>query len=422
MDSLENKKVLLAITGGIAAYKAAELCRLLKKADMEVRVVMTRGAQAFITPLTMQALSGNPVHTDLLDPEAEAGMGHIELAKWADLIVVAPASADFLARMRTGMADDLLATLCLATDKVVALVPAMNQQMWANSATQENIKVLAERGSPIWGPASGEQACGDVGLGRMLEAQQVFEQVKVFFCDKALKGQRWLITAGPTQEKIDPVRYLTNRSSGKMGFAIAQAARQAGAEVVLVTGPVNLDSPWQVKRIDVQSAEQMLSAVQQQISKCDVFVSCAAVSDYKPANVSEQKMKKTGDAGLKIELEQNPDILSWAANNSTSFCVGFAAETQNVSQYAQAKMERKNIKMICANDVSRSDIGFNSDYNELNVFHRQVDMLKQVKLENKVTKSNAKASSVKEYHLGPASKKQLAKELVELIDSVKSSK
>ncbi|NVK22996.1 MAG: bifunctional phosphopantothenoylcysteine decarboxylase/phosphopantothenate--cysteine ligase CoaBC [Kangiellaceae bacterium] len=398
--NLSQKKILLGLTGGIAAYKVADLCRQLVKAGAEVKVVMTKGAKAFITPLTMQALSGNPVHDDLLDPSAETAMGHIELAKWPDLIVIAPASADFIARATAGMADDLLATLCVATAKPIALVPAMNQQMWANQATQANIKTAAKRSFHIWGPASGDQACGDVGFGRMIEPLEIAQKVDAFFNHKPLKSQHWVITAGPTVEKIDPVRYLTNRSSGKMGYAIAQAAANLGAKVTLVSGPVSLDSPNGVERVMVQSAQDMLQAVESATENSDVFVACAAVSDYRAKNVAEQKMKKQGDDGLSIELEQNPDILQWVASNRDCFAVGFAAETQNLIDYAQTKMERKGIQMICANDVSRADIGFGSDHNELTVFYRAEQELET-------------------YKLGPKLKTELAQDLVELVNTIR---
>ncbi|WP_251358189.1 bifunctional phosphopantothenoylcysteine decarboxylase/phosphopantothenate--cysteine ligase CoaBC [Kangiella sp. TOML190] len=400
--NLSQKKILLGLTGGIAAYKVADLCRQLVKSGAEVRVVMTKGAKAFITPLTLQALSGNPVHDDLLDPNAEAAMGHIELAKWPDLILIAPASADFIARSTAGMADDLLATLCLATAKPVVLVPAMNQQMWANPATQANLEVAARRGMQIWGPASGEQACGDVGLGRMIEPIEIAQKVDEFFHHKPLKGQRWLITAGPTVEKIDPVRYLTNHSSGKMGFAIAAAAVSLGAELVLVSGPVNLSTPAGVKRINVESAQQMLAVVQEQSVGTDCFVACAAVSDYRAKDSAEHKMKKSGDAGLQLELVQNPDILKWMAAESGAFCVGFAAETDNLEAYAKNKMVKKGISMICANDVGRSDIGFGSDRNELKVFYQSANS----------------AEEARHFVIGPALKKDVAKELVELIEQL----
>lgn len=397
---LQGKKVLLGITGGIAAYKSAELCRNLKKAGVEVRVVMTKGAQAFITPLTLQALSGNPVHHDLLDPAAEAAMGHIELARWADFIVIAPASADFMARLNAGMADDLLTTLCLATNSPIAVAPAMNQQMWANPATQNNIQQLIKKGIEIWGPAEGDQACGDVGPGRMLEPTNLLNLIDDHFNDKPLQGQRWLITAGPTVEPIDPVRYLANRSSGKMGFAIAEAAAKAGAEVILVTGPVNLMISAVIRRIDVQTAQQMFEAVQSEFKGIDIFVACAAVSDYRPKEAATQKLKKQSDNGLTIELTQNPDILKWAAEQNTAFCVGFAAETNNIEEYAEAKMAKKGINVICANDVSRKDIGFSSDNNEVSVYYK-----------------NNGAMQVEQ--LGPALKTVIAQQLVSFLPGLK---
>ncbi len=397
---LQGKKVLLGITGGIAAYKSAELCRNLKKAGAEVRVVMTKGAQAFITPLTLQALSGNPVHHDLLDPAAEAAMGHIELARWADFIIIAPASADFMARLNAGMADDLLTTLCLATNNPIAVAPAMNQQMWANPATQNNIQQLIKKGIEIWGPDAGDQACGDVGPGRMLEPTDLLNRIDDHFNDKPLQGQRWLITAGPTVEPIDPVRYLANRSSGKMGFAIAEAAAKAGAEVILVTGPVNLLASAVIKRIDVQTAQQMFEAVQSEFTGIDTFIACAAVSDYRPKEAATQKLKKESDNGLTIELMQNPDILKWATEQNTAFCVGFAAETNNIEEYAAAKMAKKGINVICANDVSRKDIGFSSDNNEVSVYY----------------KSNG---AMQVERLGPALKTVIAQQLVSFLPDLK---
>lgn len=397
---LQGKKVLLGITGGIAAYKSAELCRNLKKAGAEVRVVMTKGAQAFITPLTLQALSGNPVHHDLLDPNAEAAMGHIELARWSDFVVIAPASADFMARLNAGMAGDLLTTLCLATASPIAVAPAMNQQMWANPATQQNVQQLMQKGIDIWGPEAGDQACGDVGPGRMLEPSDLLNRIDDHFNDKRLNGQRWLITAGPTVEPIDPVRYLANRSSGKMGFAIAEAAARAGAEVTLVTGPVNLIASNVINRIDVQTAQQMFEAVQSQFKGVDTFVACAAVSDYRPKVAAQQKLKKQSDDGLTIELTQNPDILKWAAEQNTSFCVGFAAETNNIEEYAEAKMDKKGINVICANDVSRKDIGFSSDNNEVSVYYK-------------------KDGALQVQHLGPALKSVIAQQLVSFLPGIK---
>lgn len=372
MHTLKDKKILLGITGGIAAYKIAELTRLLVKAGAQVQVAMTAGAQQFITPLTMQALSGNPVHTELLDPAAEAGMGHIELAKWADLVVIAPASADFIARLAAGMGNDLLTTLCLATEAPIAIAPAMNQAMWRNGITQANINYLQQHLAQrlyVWGPGSGEQACGDVGYGRMLEPQQLFAEIEQLQTPGPLTGKTVLITAGPTREAIDPVRFISNHSSGKMGFAVAQAARLAGANVVLVAGPVSLPTPAGVQRVSVQSAADMLEACLQH-QQADIFIATAAVADFRCADVAEQKMKKSPDSNeLCLSLVKNPDILATlAASEQPPFCVGFAAETQNIVEYAQDKMQRKKLAMIVANDVSNKTIGFNSDSNAATVF------------------------------------------------------
>lgn len=374
MSSLLQQKVLLGITGGIAAYKAAELVRLLTKAGADVQVVMTAGAQEFITPLTLQALSGNPVHTELLDPEAEAGMGHIELAKWADLVVVAPASANFIARLSAGMADDLLTTLCLATEAPIALAPAMNQAMWSDEITQANIaRLLTYKGHKLTllGPASGAQACGDVGYGRMQEPAEIFQGLQAIVTTGRLAGKKVLITAGPTREAIDPVRYISNHSSGKMGFAVAKAAKQAGAEVVLIAGPVALPTPLGVTRIDVHSGEQMLQACLEH-QQSDIFIATAAVADFRCEAVAEHKMKKQADSDeLCLTLVKNPDILATiAALDNAPFCVGFAAETQQVETYALDKLERKKLAMIVANDVSNSAIGFNSEQNAATVYWR----------------------------------------------------
>ncbi|HLV76921.1 MAG TPA: bifunctional phosphopantothenoylcysteine decarboxylase/phosphopantothenate--cysteine ligase CoaBC [Marinobacter sp.] len=367
------KRVLLGITGGIAAYKSAELVRLLKKSGLEVRVVMTSGAQAFVTPLTFQALSGEPVRTSLLDPEAEAGMGHIELAKWADQVVVAPASADFIARLAQGMADDLLTTVCSATEAPIALAPAMNQAMWKNVRTQRNVAFLGEDPQiSVWGPDQGEQACGDVGPGRMLEpellARLILDQ-GVSGGKGLLSGRRLVITAGPTREPIDPVRYISNHSSGKMGYAIARAAVEAGARVVLVSGPVNLAAPAGVDVRPVVTAEDMLEAAQQAVDEgCDIFIATAAVADYRPERCAGDKIKKTSDA-MSLALVRNPDTLATiAARADAPFTVGFAAETSNVAAYATDKMQRKKLDMIVANDVSAPGLGFNSDDNAVTVF------------------------------------------------------
>ena len=370
MLELANRRIVLGITGGIAAYKGAELVRRLKELGADVRVVMTAAAQEFITPLTLQALSGNPVHTTLLDTEAEAAMGHIELARWGDLILVAPASADFLARIAHGHGNDLLTTLCLAARCPIAVAPAMNQAMWASAANLANVEQLESRGISLFGPAQGEQACGDVGPGRMLEANHLAQLCCQLFPSQALTGARITITAGPTREAIDPVRYISNHSSGKMGFALAEAARDAGAQVTLICGPVNLATPDRVQRINVESAEQMYQASLAQIGHMDIFIGSAAVADYRVKNQQNQKIKKQdeGQPELTLELVENPDILATIANHQQRpFCVGFAAETQDVSHYARAKIERKNLDMIVANDVSQNDIGFNSDQNAVTV-------------------------------------------------------
>lgn len=368
MERLVNKRVLLGVTGGIAAYKSAILLRRLQDAGAEVRVVMTAGAQEFITPLTMQALSGNPVHTDLLDTRAEAAMGHIELARWADLILIAPASANFIARMAHGHGADLLSTLCLATDSPIAIAPAMNQQMWADPATQTNILLLEERGVRIFGPAAGSQACGETGLGRMLEPEDIATLSADVFDHALLTGKHVVVNAGPTREAIDPVRYITNQSSGKMGFAIAAAAIEAGAKVTLISGPVNLPTPPRVHRIDVTSALEMHKACLDTVAKgCDIFIATAAVADYRATQIADQKIKKsTGE--IHLTLVKNPDIVAEVASHSKRpFTVGFAAETHNVLEYARGKLTNKNLDMIATNDVSGTNVGFNSDNNALTV-------------------------------------------------------
>ena len=379
MASLSGKRILLGISGGIAAYKCAELTRRLIERGAEVRVVMTTAAKEFITPLTMQAVSGHPVAYSLLDPAAEASMGHIELAKWADIVLIAPATADLIARMAAGMGNDLLSTLVLATDSPIAVSPAMNQQMYSNIATQENIVTLSRRGMHIWGPAAGQQACGDVGMGRMLEPMDLVHLCEDFFQtndEKPLQGHSLLITAGPTREALDPVRYISNHSSGKMGFAIADAAAKLGAKVTLVSGPVNLITPDNVERIDIESAEQMHSAVMNNSALHSIFIACAAVADFRPSLVSEQKLKKTSNEdGMTIHMVKNPDIVASVASMTEHrpFTVGFAAETQEVEKYSRAKLERKNLDMICANDVSIKGQGFNSDNNALHLYWKSGD-------------------------------------------------
>lgn len=364
MGALSQRKILLGVTGGIAAYKSADLVRRLREAGADVRVVMTAAAQAFVGPLTFQALSGNPVHQDLLDPAAEAAMGHIELARWADTVLVAPASADFMARLAHGLANDLLSTLCLATEAPLVLAPAMNRVMWRNAATQANRDLLARRGVRLLGPAAGEQACGEVGEGRMLEPMEI---VAALGDPGPLRDRTVLITAGPTREPVDPVRYISNRSSGKMGFALAAAARAAGARVVLVAGPCALPTPAGVERVDVETAAQMLAAVEQRVGEADIFVAAAAVADYRPAAPAGSKIKKKTEA-LTLALERTEDILATvAARPRPPFTVGFAAETDELERYAEDKRRRKRLDMIAANWVGAGK-AFDRDDNALEVF------------------------------------------------------
>jgi len=361
-------RILLGVTGGIAAYKSAELVRRLRDRGAEVLVVMTAGARQFVTPLTFQALSGRPVRTDLWDDAAEAAMGHIELARWADQVLIAPASADFLARLANGLADDLLTTLCLATDAPLSVAPAMNRLMWANAATQANVALLRSRGVTVLGPAEGDQACGETGPGRMLEPAEILDALAPQgAANRALAGLKVMITAGPTRERIDPVRFITNRSSGKMGFAVAEAAREAGAEVVLVSGPVNVATPPGVRRVDVETAEQMMNAVDEHVADTDIFIAAAAVSDYRPVQCASEKIKKTSDS-LTLALSRTTDILATvAARAPRPFVVGFAAETQNVERNALAKLEGKRLDMIAANQVG-DNLAFDCEDNALTVY------------------------------------------------------
>lgn len=366
MPSLEQKNILLGISGGIAAYKSAELTRLLSKSGTDVRICMTDAATRFITPLTMQALSGNPVHTDLLNPEAEAGMGHIELARWADNIVIAPASANIIARLAHGMADDLLTTLCLASPAKLIICPAMNQQMWANPATQHNIELLKQRGMQILGPASGEQACGDVGYGRMLEPEDILNELLAAQAQLPLHGVHCVLTAGPTREAIDPVRFISNRSSGKMGYALASAARSLGATVTLVSGHVALEKPQGVERVIVESAADMLEATMNAVEQADIFIGTAAVADYTPADVSDIKIKKN-NPDMSIPMKRTADILATVKQTHPHlFTVGFAAETNDLLNYARGKLERKKVNMIAANSVANGKV-FDKDTNALEV-------------------------------------------------------
>ncbi|HEY4338791.1 MAG TPA: bifunctional phosphopantothenoylcysteine decarboxylase/phosphopantothenate--cysteine ligase CoaBC [Steroidobacteraceae bacterium] len=393
---MHGKHILLGVTGGIAAYKSADLVRRLRERGAEVQVVMTDGAREFVTPMTFQALSGRPVRTDMWDPGAEAAMGHIELARWADLVLVAPATADFLARLAGGRADDLLATTCLATAAPLALAPAMNQQMWANPATQANVVLLKQRGVHVFGPGIGDQACGEVGAGRMLEPTELAALAdSTLVPSGVLSGRRVLITAGPTREPIDPVRFISNRSSGKMGFAVAQAAREAGAEVVMICGPVALATPAGIRRVDVECAAGMLAAVQAEVRPDDIFISTAAVADYRPAQAAAQKIKKTEES-LALQMARTTDIIGTLAASAQrpAFVVGFAAETDTVEQNARSKMLRKNLDMIAANEVGH-DKAFDCADNELIVLWRNG---------RKLLPRNAKT--------------QLARELIELIATV----
>lgn len=389
------RNVLLGVTGGVAAYKSPDLVRRLIERGCDVQVVMTRGAAEFVTPITFQAVSGRRVRNDLWDEAAEAAMGHIELARWADVVLVAPATAHFIGSLAAGLAGDLLTTVCLATEAPIVIAPAMNRQMWANAAVQANCKVLAERGVRILGPAAGEQACGEHGMGRMLEPAEIaaalLDAAARASGPRPLDGVRALITAGPTREPIDPVRYITNRSSGKMGFALAAAARAAGADVVLVSGPVSMKTPEGVRRIDVETAEEMYHAVHREVGNADLFIACAAVADYRPQTAATEKIKRS-EPVMRLDLVRSPDTLaSVAALPNPPFTVGFAAETQNVAQHAREKLERKNVDMIAANKVG-PDCGFDRETNELTVFWRGGEL-----------------------HIGEASKDVLAERLIALI-------
>jgi len=367
---MQGKHILLGVTGGIAAYKSPDLVRRLRERGAEVQVVMTAGAREFVTATTFQAVSGRTVRHDLWDAAAEAAMGHIELARWADAVLIAPASADFLARLATGQADDLLATLCLATEVPIAVAPSMNHLMWAHAATRANIATLAQRGVQVFGPGAGDQACGESGDGRMLEPTDLAERVAALLPGSGpLQGRRVVVTAGPTRERIDPVRFVSNRSSGRMGFAVAQAAREAGATVVLVSGPVGLPTPAGVVRVNVESAADMLAAVLQELPGTDIFISTAAVADYRPAQAAEHKIKKTAPT-MELSMERTADVLATvAARADRPFVVGFAAETQAVEQNALTKLMKKNLDMIAANEVGH-DKAFDCEENELIVLSR----------------------------------------------------
>ena len=364
MSSLSQKRIILGITGGIAAYKSAEIARRLQDHGAEVRVIMTDSAQEFIRPLTLQALTGKPVHTDLLDPKAEAAMGHIELARWADAILVAPATANFMAALSQGTAHDLLTTVCLASSGKIIVAPAMNQAMWSQPASQQNIECLKRRGINILEPDNGVQACGDIGPGRLQQPDVIVEHMASIFDSGILSGKKVVITAGPTREAIDPVRYISNHSSGKMGYALASAMTDAGASVTLISGPVSLQCPDRCELISVVSADDMLAAASLAVKKADIFISSAAVADYRVTEVASQKIKKKSDK-MSLNLSKTPDIVAiLSKNNPNLFVVGFAAETEQVEAHAREKLDRKQLNAIIANDVSRMDIGFNSDDNE----------------------------------------------------------
>lgn len=396
MQALTNKRILLGITGSIAAYKSAELVRRLRDVGADVRVVMTEAATAFVTPLTFQALSGHPVHHELIDEAAEAGMGHIELSRWADVILVAPASADFIARLTGGRASDLLGAICLASKVPLALAPAMNQQMWADAATQDNIKTLQQRGVLRFGPDSGDQACGDIGPGRMQQPEQLIEALASLFDVGCLAGQHVVITAGPTREAIDPVRYLSNHSSGKMGYALAEAALDAGARVTLISGPTALTPPERAHYIAVTSAEDMFKACIEATDQADIFIAAAAVADYRPVAPLSQKLKKD-DHAMTLQLEPTRDIIkSMKQQRPNMFCVGFAAETEKLAEHARAKLARKNLDMVAANLVGpaahETNGTFGSDDNALQVYWHGGEM-----------------------ELAQANKQRIARELIALI-------
>ena len=368
MLSFSKKNILLGVTGGIAAYKSAEIIRLFKKLGADVRVVMTESAKEFITPLTLQAISGNEIHDSLLNTEAEAAMGHIELAKWADIILIAPCTAETISKITHGRADDLMGALILASKADIFIAPAMNMNMWLDDSTQQNYKTLSSRGISFIGPAEGEQACGDIGPGRMVEPENIIELIRSSYKTGPLSGKTITITAGPTREQIDPVRFISNNSSGKMGYSLADAAIEAGASVNLVSGPVSLEADKSINLYKINSASEMMNVVMECMDSSDIFIGCAAVSDYKPADYSENKIKKDEIPNLEIELKKNEDILKNVATNfSSSYVVGFAAETSDVNNNAMQKLKSKNLDMIISNDVSDKSIGFNVDDNEVTV-------------------------------------------------------
>jgi len=406
MKRLHGKHILLGITGGIAAYKSADLCSQLVKAGAHVQVMMTKAAADFVSAMTFQALSGQPVHLDLLDDSAQSAMRHIELARWADVILIAPASANSIAKLAQGRADNILTTTCLASSAIKCFAPAMNRIMWEDKNTQKNCQFLLDKGWYQFGPDSGRQACGEIGQGRMLEVTDILNNLKQCFSSGLLQGLHVTVTAGPTHEPIDPVRYLANRSSGRMGYAIAQAAQEAGAKVTLISGPSALVAPDVASFINIETAENMQQAVLQDIANCDIYISAAAIADYRVDSIARQKIKKqlNGNETLNLKLVKNPDILSQVANlEKRPFVIGFAAETENLEQHAIEKLQGKKLDMIIANDVSSTasesattDIGFNSEYNALTIFHQ-------------------KKGEITQQSLPTERKIQLAKKLIEII-------
>mgnify|MGYP002701094773 CR=1 FL=1 len=371
MNNIKKSNILVCITGSIAAYKSVDLVRLLKKNDHQVQVVMTDSAKEFITPLTLQAISGNKVHQNLLDMDAELAMGHIELAKWADVIVIAPCSAETIARLSLGRANDLLGAIILASKAKKFIAPAMNTNMWSNPVTKKNIFYLSSNDMNLIGPAKGDQACGDVGYGRMSEPEEIYESVQVTL-NQSLNGKKIIVTAGPTREQIDPVRFISNNSSGKMGFAMAEAAASSGAEVFLITGPVSLTCSDLIKRIDVKTANDMYEESLKLMHSADIFIGCAAVADFKSVEINDQKIKKSFENHFDIRLEKNIDIISSLAEQfPAKTFMGFCAETERVEEYAKEKLISKGLDLIVANDVSKSDIGFDSDFNEVNVYTKE---------------------------------------------------
>jgi len=397
VNSLKNKNILLGVTGGIAAYKSAEIVRSLKKMNADVRVVMTKSSHEFVTPLTLQALSANPISSDLLDVNAEAAMSHIELARWADALLIAPCTAETISRLASGRGDDLLTTITLAFDGPIAIAPAMNQAMWRDSRTQVNVSKLVANNTLICGPGTGEQACGDVGIGRMLEPEEVLNIFSSLFKRGKLISKKVVLTAGPTQEPLDPVRYLTNRSSGKMGYALADAALEAGAEVVLISGPTDLSVPEHLHFVSVRTAKEMNEAVQHHLNSTDIFIGSAAVSDYKPSREYKNKIKKDKDKkSISVDLEENIDILKGVSSQTKRpFVVGFAAETQDVIKNAREKLSSKNLDLIIANDVSKMDIGFDSEENEVTLITPKDD-----------------------YFISKDSKKAISKKIIDFISEV----